>query len=804
LKLYPSLVCPFLLVVAVLTEPAALAVDATEAPLLFEKFTEKEVNVSIDGTLDEAVWNSIQAFDNMVVVEPDTLTAGQLTTQSRFFYTDKGLYFGIMSQQDPDNLVARLSSRDKFINRDGIEVGLDTSGDGLYGYWFGLNLGGTLMDGTMLPEKQFTSQWDGPWQGATSQTDAGWIAEMFLPWSMMTMPGRTDNRLMGFYVMRKVSYLDEAWMWPALPRTKSTFLSSLQPILLEDINPKKQFTFYPFGSTTFNDIKSESKYKTGFDIYWRPSSNVQFTTTINPDFGNVESDDVVVNLTSFETFFPEKRSFFLEGNEIFITSPRAEVHSSGSGSRYRSTPTTLVNTRRMGGAPRDPNLPDEVDIAGIELSKPTELIGAVKVTGQNGKLRYGVMAASEDDTEFDAALNGIKYKAEQEGRDFGVARLLYEDTSGGGRRSVGLISTLVNHPEENAAVQGMDLHYLSPNKKWLWDMQLMHSDVGEVTGDGGFIDVKYIPRRGITHKFTFDYLDDSLDIDDMGFIRRNDSIKGYYSYSRNESNFKRLRSRRLSLSLWQEYNTAGRILRSAIFTNTSWTLPNNARIATGFNYAAPNWDDRNSDGNGSFKLNGRWMAGMGWFSDTSKKISFKFMANALKEDLESWAHDGTVVITFRPNDRFSLIADIKYTHRDQWLLHWSDRKFTSYKAEFWQPLIEMDIFLTAKQQFRIMAQWAGIKAYQQKFYEVPVGDGDLDRVPITPESYNRDFTISRLTFQARYRWEIAPLSDLFVVYTRGSNLPDDPQDEFSTLLKDAWTDKIIDVFVIKLRYRLGN
>ena len=136
-------------------------------------------------------------------------------------------------------MVARFSSRDDYTNRDSWGITLDTSGQGLYGYWFTVNLGGTLMDGTLLPEKQFSSQWDGPWHGATSQTDAGWMAEMFLPWSMMSMPMSTDERRMGFYLLRTVSHLDETWMWPALPRTKSTFLSSMQPLQLDHVNPRK-------------------------------------------------------------------------------------------------------------------------------------------------------------------------------------------------------------------------------------------------------------------------------------------------------------------------------------------------------------------------------------------------------------------------------------------------------------------------------------------------------------------------------------------------------------------------------------
>ena len=103
----------------------AHAVDATAAPVQFPKFPENGIAVSIDGKLDEAVWADVPAFDNMVVIDPDTLKQSQFETHSRFFYTDKGLYVGISSQQDADTLIARLSSRDQFINRDGFEFTLD-------------------------------------------------------------------------------------------------------------------------------------------------------------------------------------------------------------------------------------------------------------------------------------------------------------------------------------------------------------------------------------------------------------------------------------------------------------------------------------------------------------------------------------------------------------------------------------------------------------------------------------------------------------------------------------------------------
>ena len=114
--------------------------------------------------------------------------------------------------------------------------------------------------------------------------------------------------------------------------------------------------------------------------------------------------------------------------------------------------------------------------------------------------------------------------------------------------------------------------------------------------------------------------------------------------------------------------------------------------------------------------------------------------------------------------------------------------------------------INARQQLRLTMQWAGVKAEAQDYWRVPLSGGDLVRRP-TPGAGadNEDFTLSRLTAQLRYRWEIGPLSDLFIVYTRGSNiLDDDLMPGFGDLYKDAINDPIIDFVVVKLRYRFGT
>ncbi|MDE0007003.1 MAG: hypothetical protein OXS50_01865, partial [Gammaproteobacteria bacterium] len=102
------------------------------------------VDILIDGHLSEPVWNEVPGYDNMVIVEPDTLQPARFRSVARYIYTEQGLYVGVWNEQPPETLIARLSSRDDFINRDGWGITIDTSGQGLYGYWFSVNLGGSV------------------------------------------------------------------------------------------------------------------------------------------------------------------------------------------------------------------------------------------------------------------------------------------------------------------------------------------------------------------------------------------------------------------------------------------------------------------------------------------------------------------------------------------------------------------------------------------------------------------------------------------------------------------------------------
>ena len=782
----------------------SLFAPAQGLPPVLIKTLESDAQMKIDGVLDEPVWQNIPEFSDFRVISPDTLEPAATPTRIKLFYTDKGLYFAADMIQDPRHLVERLSGRDQYVNRDRISISIDASGEGLYAYWFAVNLGGSLMDGTILPERDYSSNWDGPWRGASHRTETGWSVEMLLPWSMMALPpSSTGQRQIGVYIQRAVASIDEDWAYPALPRTQNQFLSQFPKTTISDIDPKQQITFYPYVSSNWDQAADQTQQKAGFDLFWRPTTAFQVTGSFNPDFGNVESDNVVVNLTSYETFFPEKRPFFLEGQEIFTTSPRANPGWGPGGGG--STPTTLLNTRRIGAPPRALN-DTSILLSQTEENRPSELLGAAKVTGQSGAFRYGMLLAAEDDTTLTGVQNAEAVKATQAGRDFVAARLLWENASGAGRTGAGLMVTEVAHPDATARTLGVDLHYLSANGKLIVDFQSLSSDTEADQGHGGFADIVYRPERGKQHKLTIDYFDRTLDVNDFGFLQRND-LKGYrYTYQRNQSNLKRLRSLQTRLAVTQRWNFEGEQTRVGFFSSREMQFPNNTQLSVDLNFFPERWEDRDSSGNGSFRLENRFQTGFNFRSDGARAFSYRLGARLQQEDIGGQKRSYSLDFEYQPTARFSAKLDLNYESSDGWLLHDTGTDFTRFNSERLRPKFELSYFFSAAQQLRISLQWIGIKAFERDRWQLlnQRGDLTLDSREPSENAPGRDFSISRLSFQARYRWELAPLSDLFLVYTRGSDLPSHVQTSFSDLFQDALDQALVDSLVFKLRYRFGQ
>lgn len=775
------------------------AADASHMSVVMpmQKFETSAADVEIDGVLDEAVWGRITPINEMRVTDPETLSDVPFDTETRIFYTSRGVYVSVDMEQPLDTIVQRISSRDNTtINRDSVTVTLDTSGQGLFGYWMMLALGDNQADGTVLPERQYRTEWDGAWYGATQTTERGWSAEFFMPWGQMAMPQEEAVRRMGISVVRDVAHLDQSWGWPAIPESSQIFMSDLPLLEFQGVNLRQQWSVFPFVSVTQDQIDKEQNTKTGFDVFWRPSSNFQLTGTVNPDFGSVESDNVVVNLTANETFYPEKRLFFQEGQEIFNTTPRS---TGSNGQRF-----TVVNTRRIGGRPRVPDLPAGVRLSARDRIKPAELLGALKATGQAGAVRYGMLTAAEDDTIY--KINGAKYI--QEGRDFNAFRLIYEDSNGAAYRGLGYIGTLVQHPQSDAVVHAVDFHYLSSGGRWNVDGQVISSDSDERgSGRGAFADIIYSPRQGIRHNLQLTAFDDKIDVNDLGFQQRNDNMEAWYRFEWIKTDLKFVRNFRFNPFLRYEENRAGDRTNNMLpLINMSATLNNLDRVSVQFQQFPKRYDDRNSFGNGTFATRERTSYFLDYTTNPSLPVSISAGYSSIGELVSGRTLETRTGVTWRPMDNVNLSARIAYNDRSGWLLHQGGQDFTAFDATQWEGQVNVDYFATAKQQLTMALQWVGIKAFEDVFYYLPrqaeTKNRDLIKVP-KPAGPTDSFSLSQLNFQLRYRWQIAPLSDLFVVYTRGDNVRAQIG-EFEDLFEQSWNDPLGEQLVVKLRYRFGT
>jgi len=775
--------------------------------------------IELDGIVDEPVWQQTPWFDNMLQSTPGTGEASEYRTETRFIATEKGLYVSSVMYQPPESIIMRMSKRDDLSIGDRWGFTLDPGGEGNFAYWFSLALGDSVQDGKVLPERRYSSDWDGPWYYKTARFDEGWSIETFFPWSIFSLPEREGDRQIGFAVNRSVTYRNNRYYWPGHTYSSPQFVTALNTMNVADIKPRPLLAAIPYVSATSDSARGEDEIRGGVDITWKPSPAAALTASIYPDFGAVEADDVVLNLTARETFFPEKRLFFLEGNEIFETTPRA---NSGNALReltnenfavtsrrifmmdFVTTPISLLNTRRIGGTATQVTLPPGVTPNRGETGVPTDLLGAVKLVGEVNDFNYGIFGVAEDDVDWlgtDALGNAVDIG--DDGRNFGIVRLNYEKTAEN-RYAIGYLGTIADGPLYQAKVHGLDLHYGTGDGKWAADLQLIHSDVDGVTGRGALLNIDYSLNSRFQHLFKFDYLDEDIDINDLGFLQRNDvkSMQYVFRYVMPKvGDF--IERTRGAVSLERRYNISeGDPVDSGLLWRNTMEMKGRYTLRTGLGWFPERYEDLDSRGNGTYKAEDRfwWKAMLN--TDSSKPLSWTFEIGGLQEDLGDWTRTYRVGFTARPSDSVVVDFDVNYKRRDGWVVYQGGRNFGAYNGIDWQPTLDVNWFIAPGHQLRAKLQWAGVRVDEQGFYAVPTGNGRLESAERTRSDH--DFSVSLLTAQIRYRWEIAPLTDLYVVYNIGNRLPFRTEDQFSNLFEASFDDPIIDAFIIKLRYRFGN
>ncbi len=426
------------------------------APALADEKREQDVPrlvkaPNIDGMIDEEEWQGAARLENFTILEPSEGLPESEKTLARVGYDSDNLYFGITCyDSDPKAIVASTQTRDTELTyEDTVEIVLDTWLDRRNGFIFEVNAIGTQRDGTVRQEgENIKYDWDGIWQSKTSRNAEGWSVEIAIPFRTLRYPNKPAQNW-GFNIGRFIARKREEAYWQPLQRSYGYWaryrISEYGELLgFENLARPNRFQLEPYLLTgDFKERGDDSDYKvdSGFDLKVHLGSNVVADVTYNTDFAETEADAEEVNLTRFLLYFPEKREFFLEGNDLFYFGARPEP--------YKNSESILFYSRSIGQAENgDVTIP---------------VLGGVKLTGRVGDLAFSALSIrTEEDDYF--TRSGERRRAPE--TDWSVVRLKQTVL---GKSSLGLIAlqkeTHGSLQPDNEA-QGLDFDFvLSENLK---------------------------------------------------------------------------------------------------------------------------------------------------------------------------------------------------------------------------------------------------------------------------------------------------------------------------------------------------
>ena len=421
--------------------------DSAQGAIRTVTATATEEAIHIDGRLDEPAWAQGAPVDRFFQLNPDEGAPATERTEAIVLYDSEAIYVGArLFYSAPDSIVARLGRRDADLESDFFGVMLDPYLDRRSGYYFGLGAAGTLYDGVLMNDNHDDSDWDGVWQGRVQRTSYGWTAEMRIPYSQLRFY-RQEQYVWGINFIRSMSSKQERMYLVYTPSDESGFVSRFPELKgIRNISPSRQLELIPYvtsrgeydqavGEDNPFDDGSAYGLDAGVDIRYALTSNLTMNATVNPDFGQVEVDPAVVNLSDYETYFSEKRPFFVEGASVFGDFGRG---GPSFNINFHNSPS-LFYSRRIGRAPTG-SLPDH---AFADVPEGTRILGAAKLVGKlAGDWNVGVMQAmtAREHARLQSA-TGAQSDAEVEPATWrGVYRAQKEFAEG--RHGLGFLSTV--------------------------------------------------------------------------------------------------------------------------------------------------------------------------------------------------------------------------------------------------------------------------------------------------------------------------------------------------------------------------
>jgi len=420
-------------------------------------------SVEVDGQLTESIWRSFPPISDFKQREPNQGEAPSEKTDVWVAYDQDALYIAArLYDSSPDSIMALLDRRDILNTADWFGVFLDPYRDKRTGNYFVVGPSGTVADGVLYNDDWDDDDWDGVWEGRSNIDEHGWTMEMRIPFSQLRFQDK-PQQVWGINFRRDIGRKNETDYLVYTPRMESGYVSRFQELTgIEGIKPANALEVLPFATTKAeythpapgNPFNNGSRYtpEMGADVRYGLSSNLVLNATVNPDFGQVEVDPAVVNLSDVESFFNEKRPFFVEGANIFTN------YGQGGGRNFWNFNfpyTTPFYSRRIGRSPHGNDTLGATNF--IDMPFATQILGAGKITGKVGDgWNVGTIHAvtAREHAEFKAG--NVLSRAEVEPSTYyGVGRVQRDFNEG--RQGIGVLGTVTQRQfSDNVLKDGLN------------------------------------------------------------------------------------------------------------------------------------------------------------------------------------------------------------------------------------------------------------------------------------------------------------------------------------------------------------
>ena len=744
--------------------------------------------IKIDGKLNDLSWESAEEYTKFYESFPFTLKSPSSFQKVLILEDSDGIYFGFINQQKKEQVRANKHERDdEMSNADKVGVSIDFDGNGLVAYSFSVSAGGSISDGIYRNENEINYDWDADWKSEVYIDDDYWFAEIFIPWTiapMKSIDGPSRPVKLNFWRLLASEWKVHSSIKGNARQEK--YMSLFHEYEFNNYSISK-IDFFPYLTLSDDRVLNEGSKKVGAEIFWKIDSGQQLNVAINPDFGQVESDELVVNFSSSETFYSDKRPFFSENHSLFDVKGMSFFY--------------IVNTRRIGGAPDydcskyAPVIEDHCNKSEVGIN---DIDHAIRYTLQNESLDFGFLGASEADENF------------SKGRDFYSFRVRknFKDLT------LGYLGTKTDRPilDRKADVHSFDFTYL-PNDKTRIDTIYAFSDISQNTllnKKGEIFRFKYVnsPSQRTYYDIFINFFDEASDLNDMGYQRTDDYFfmgakKGLKTNQFNDSSI--FLFNQMEFGLGREANADFNKASDFLYITNRASFKNSSSLENIVFFRQSSKDYWITRGNPKYwyvkkpenygteiKFSGPSGDFFNYYLEYKRQKGQRFNGTAL-----GLSDVYTARLDFAPRDNLNLSLMFNLVDENDWLNWLNDNFFGVYKKKQKTTVASINWFGGDKHELRLKAQMVGFTARDPQSYQ-----SDFDGNLISADSSLDPFTLSDLAFQVRYRYEILPLAYLYVVYSRGGRIVEfDEENNIQEIYKRPWNHPQADTFTVKVRYR---